>query len=168
MMRESVHAAQPSIEAELEELAYSAYLLTLDPALALSVVMTALDGSLENLSADFNLERKIVNMSLRQLQRKSGMACDNECSFDDAILYANSGVADPRRFPSLEEGVSTNPILSLDSGPRVAFVLHHVLGYNTGESALLMGTDEKGFRTQLRGAYVQLAFGQLRQGTHVN
>ena len=43
-------AADKHIESELDRLTYSAYLLTLDPGVAVSVVMTAIDGSLEEVT----------------------------------------------------------------------------------------------------------------------
>jgi DNA-directed RNA polymerase specialized sigma24 family protein len=63
--------------------------------------------------------------------------------------------------------VNGNPILSLDSDARVAFVLHHVLGYSIDQSASLVETDERRFRAQLRSAYLQLASEQLMSGAHL-
>jgi hypothetical protein len=60
-----------------------------------------------------------------------------------------------------------NPILSLDSGSRVTFVLHHVVGYNIEESTSLVQTDERRYRAQLRSAYVQLASAQLMRGAYL-
>ena len=57
----------------------------------------------------------------------------------------------------IQEGSSGNPILSLDSSPRIAFVLHHLLGYKIEDAALLVEISEQEFRAQLRDAYVQLA-----------
>jgi DNA-directed RNA polymerase specialized sigma24 family protein len=63
--------------------------------------------------------------------------------------------------------VNGNPILSLDPGARVAFVLHHLFGYNIEQSASLVETDEKRFRARLRSAYVQLASEQLMRDAHL-
>ena len=43
-------AAEKPIQSELDEVAYSVYLLTLDLRVAVAVVMTAMDGSLEEMS----------------------------------------------------------------------------------------------------------------------
>jgi len=50
-----------------------------------------------------------------------------------------------------------NPILALDSSSRIAFLLHHLLGYEIGDAALLTELSEKEFRAYLRSAYLQLA-----------
>jgi DNA-directed RNA polymerase specialized sigma24 family protein len=161
MTRQSARTEEASIEAELDRLTYSAYLLTLDPDLALSVVLTALDWSLEKPVENSDLQRRTVELSLRQLQQRSGVDGDSECPSYEAVLYDDSGVANSKRLSGSEEDRSSNPILSLDAGSRIAFVLHHVLGYDIEKSALLADLDEKGFRAQLRRAYVQLASCQL-------
>jgi len=161
-MTQSARTEQTGIEAELDRLTYSAYLLTLNRGLALSVVLTALDWSLEKPIANSDLQRRTVELSLRQLQPQSGVDGDRDCPSCEAVLYDDSGVGNSKRFSSSEEeDISNNPILSLDAGSRIAFVLHHVLGYDIEESALLADLDEKGFRAQLRSAYVQLASCQL-------
>lgn len=50
-----------------------------------------------------------------------------------------------------------NPILSLDSSSRIAFLLHHLLGYKIEDAAFLMELSEQEFRACLRDAYLQLA-----------
>jgi len=50
-----------------------------------------------------------------------------------------------------------NPILALDSIARIAFLLHHLLGYKIEDAALLTEQSEKEFRAYLRSAYLQLA-----------
>jgi hypothetical protein len=161
MTQQSARTENANIEAELDRLTYSAYLLTLDPGLALSVVLTALDWSLQKPISNSDLQRRTVELSLRQLQHQSGRDGESECPSYEAVLYDDSGVANAKRFSSSEEDISSNPILSLDAGSRIAFVLHHVLEYDIEESALLADLDEKGFRAQLRSAYVQLASCQL-------
>jgi hypothetical protein len=169
MTQQSARTEKTSIEAELDRLTYSTYLLTLNRGLALSVVLTALDWSLEKPIANSDLQRRTVELSLRQLRHQSGVDSDSECPSCEAVLYDDSGVANSKGFSSSEQDISSNPILSLDAGSRIAFVLHHVLGYDIEESALLADLDEKGFRAQLRSAYVQLASCQLwRFDAHPN
>jgi hypothetical protein len=164
MIQQSVLDSQTSIQAELDRLTYSSYLLTLDPAKALSAVSAAIDGSLEKLTPHSDLQRRAVELSLRQLQ--SEVAWDREGSPYDLVFNTDLGLACSTRFTSFEEDMNGNPILLLDSGSRVAFVLHHVLGYNIEESALLAEMEEKGFRMQLRSAYVELASHKLRYDAH--
>jgi DNA-directed RNA polymerase specialized sigma24 family protein len=61
----------------------------------------------------------------------------------------------------LKEQTNGNPILLLDSGARIAFVLHHVLGYSIHGAAAMVQISEKQYHTQLRKAYLQLASLQL-------
>jgi hypothetical protein len=165
MIQQSVLDSQTSIEAELDQLTYSAYLLTLDLAKAFSAVTAAIDGSLEKLTPHSDLQRRTVELSLRQLQ--SEIPWDREGSPYDPVLHTDSRLACPKRFTSCEEEVNGNPILSLDPGARVAFVLHHVLGYNIEQSASLVETDERRFRARLRSAYVQLAPERLMRDAHL-
>jgi hypothetical protein len=165
MIRQSDLDSQTSIEAELDQLTYSAYLLTLDLAKALSAVTAAIDGSLEKLTRHSDLQRRTVELSLRQLQ--SEIAWDREGSPYDVVLHTDPRLECPKRLTSCEEEVNGNPILSLESGARVAFILHHVLGYNIEQSASLIETDERRFRARLRSAYVQLAPEQLMHGAHL-
>jgi hypothetical protein len=67
--------ADKHIESELDRLTYSAYLLTLDPGLAVSVVMTAIDGSLEEITTGPDLLERTVELALEQLRRESSMLC---------------------------------------------------------------------------------------------
>jgi DNA-directed RNA polymerase specialized sigma24 family protein len=62
----------------------------------------------------------------------------------------------------------SNPILSLDSISRTAFILHHLLGYKIEDAALLIEVSEKEFRACLRSAYLQLASGNLGLGAQMN
>ena len=61
-----------------------------------------------------------------------------------------------------------NPILSLDSSSRIAFVLHHLLGYKIEDAAFLIEVSEKEFRACLRTAYLQLASGSVGLGVDMN
>jgi len=148
--------ADRNLQAELERLAYSAYLLTLDPGVALSVVMTALDGSLEEISGGPDLLERTVELALEQLRRESRTEGDGESSAFDAVLYGHSPVINSPTFQSLKD-LSSNPILMLDSTSRIAFVLHHVLGYKLGEAAAKAQMDDTEYRAQLRKAYLRLA-----------
>src|ERR1700729_79457 len=91
MTQKSAHTEQTSIEAELDRLTYSTYLLTLNRDLALSVVLTALDWSLEKPIANSDLQRRTVELSLRQLQHQSGVDGDSEWPSSEAVLYDDSG-----------------------------------------------------------------------------
>ena len=150
------------VDSELERLTYSAYLLTLDPALALSVVMAAIDGSLEDVSASPDLETRTLELSLKQLQLDPGTDCDHVASVYEAALYGDPSAADSALLAECGQDASSNPIVVLDLPSRVAFVLHHLLGYEIKEAATLARMTEKEFRAQLRSAYVQLALGQFR------
>jgi DNA-directed RNA polymerase specialized sigma24 family protein len=60
-----------------------------------------------------------------------------------------------------------NPILSLDSGSRIAFLLHHLLGYQIEDAAFLTELSEKEFRACLHSAYLQLASGEIGPDVHL-
>jgi hypothetical protein len=161
--------SQPAdnLQPELDQLTYSAYLLTLDPGVAVSVVMTAIDGSLEHITADSDLIERTVELSLQQLRKESITDWDRESSVVDAVLYGHSTAIDAPAFRSLKE-LSGNPILRLDSTSRIAFVLHHVLGYTIRDAAGKAQISEKQFRTQLRNAYLQLASVRLENEFRTN
>ena len=156
MTPETSQTADRDLQAELERLAYSAYLLTLDPSVAFSVVMTAIDGLLEESTSDPNLLERTVELSLGQLRRQSGIGWDGESSVFNAVLYGHSPAINSPAFQSLK-GLSASPILLLDSASRIAFVLHHVLRYKIDEAAAKTQVSEKQYRAQLRNAYAQLA-----------
>ena len=159
--------AQPGnngIDIELDQLTYSAYLLTLDPTLALSVVMAALDTSMEDIASNSDLFERTIEICLEQLRLDVSAASDRESLAIEALLYSNSSFATSRLVLSLKEQTNGNPILLLDSGARIAFVLSNVLGYSINAAAVVAQISEKEFHTQLRKAYVQLASMQL--GAH--
>jgi hypothetical protein len=162
MTPQLVETADKDIETELERLTYSAYLLTLDPGLALSVVMAAIDRAEEELSAAPDLLRRTVELSLDQLRRESGGCLDRESSAFEAVLYGYSPDGWPRQSVWLKENMSGNPILVLDYSARIAFVLHHVLSYKVHEAAAMAGVSEEEFRAHLRKAYLELAFSHFR------
>src|SRR5580698_7355563 len=82
--------ADKHIESELDRLTYSAYLLTLDPGVAVSVVMTAIRGSLEEITSAPDLLERTVELALEQLDRESRMEGDGESSAFDAALCRRS------------------------------------------------------------------------------
>jgi hypothetical protein len=149
-------AADERIESELDRLTYSAYLLTLDPGVAVSVVMTAIDESHEEIITGPDLLERAVELALEQLRCESRTEGDAESSPFDAVLYGHSAAINSPTFQSLKD-LSGNPILLLDSTSRIAFVLHHVLGYKLGEAAAKAQMDETEYRAQLRKAYLRLA-----------
>ena len=156
MTPQMTEVADRKLQAELDRLTYFAYLLTLDPGVALSVVMTAMDGSPEEATADPDLLERTVELSLQQLGGESSMSWDGESSTFDAVLYGYSAAINSQPFQSIKD-LSDNPILLLDRSSRIAFVLHHVLGYRINKAAGKAQVSEKQYRAQLRNAYVQLA-----------
>lgn len=60
-----------------------------------------------------------------------------------------------------------NPILSLDSSSRIAFILNHLLGYQIDDAAFLTDLSENEFRACLRSAYLQLASGDIGPDVHL-
>jgi DNA-directed RNA polymerase specialized sigma24 family protein len=156
-----------NLQAKFERLAYSAYLLTLDLGVAFSVVMTAIDGWIEGDNFDPSLLERTVELSLQQLRRESGVGWDGQSAAFEAALYGHSAAVNEPVFQSLND-LSNSPILLLDSSSRIAFVLHHVLGYKIGEAAAKTQVSEKQYRAQLRQAYVQLASFRLgHEDTHI-
>ena len=146
-----------SIDPELDQLTYSAYLLTLDPDLALSVVMAAIDTSMEDLTSHPDLLRRTIEISLAQLRLEASSASDRESLALEALLYSGSSSTTSSLVLSLKEKTHGNPILLLDSGARIAFVLHHVLRFSINGAAAMARISEKEYHTQLRKAYLQLA-----------
>ena len=156
------HLSQPAeknIDAELDRLTYSAYLLTLDPGLALSVVMAALDDSLGQ--PDANLLGRTVELSLQQLRREANSGCDRVCSAAEVVLYADYQIPSSSHILRMNEDAGSNLILSLNSGARIAFVLDHILGYTIKEAAVMSHITAKECRAHLRNAYLQLASSKL-------
>jgi hypothetical protein len=150
-----------SIDSELDQLTYSAYLLTLDPDLALSVVMAAVDTAIEDDASHRDVLQRTIELSLAQLRPNPSAASDRESFPFEALLYSDSSPAASKQTLSLKELTNGNPILLLDSDARIAFVLHHVLGYSINGAAAMAKMSEKKYHTQLRKAYLQLASLQL-------
>jgi hypothetical protein len=153
-----------NLQPEIDRLTYSAYLLTLDPGKAFSAVVRAIDGSLEETSVNSDLLERTVALALEEVLCESGTSWDGESSACDVVLYGRLAAINSKAFQSLQD-LSGIPILLLDSTSRVAFVLHHVLGYKIGDAAAKARLTEKQYRAQLRRAYVQLASFRLQGGT---
>jgi hypothetical protein len=152
-----------NLQAEIDRLTYSAYLLTLDPGKAFSAVVRAIDGSLEETTVNSDLLERTVD-ALEEVLGESGKRWDGESSAFDVVLYGHSQAINSKAFQSLQD-LSGSPILLLDSTSRVAFVLHHLLGYTIRDAAAKARLTEKQYRAQLRRAYVQLASFRLQDGT---
>ena len=86
---------------------------------------------------------------------------DRESFAFEVIVYADYKASDSSSLLSFKDNAGMNPILALDVGSRIAFVLHHVLGYPVNEAAALAHIKQKEFRSHLRYAYVQLTSVQL-------
>jgi hypothetical protein len=156
MNAQPIQSGNNSIDIELDRLTYSAYLLTLNPDVALSVVMAAIDKEMEDLGPRGDLLRRTIEISLSQL-RLDNSASDRESLAFEALLYSGSSFATSSLAVSLKEQTNGNPILLLDVDARIAFVLHHVLGYSVNTASTMAQISEKEYFTQLRKAYLQLA-----------
>ena len=159
--------SEDNLQAELDRLTYSAYLLTLDPGKAFSAVARAIDGSLQENTANSDLLERAVQLALEDVLCESGARWDGESSAYDALLYGRSAAINSKAFQSLED-LDGSPILLLDSTPRIAFVLHHLLGFKIRDAAAKVRLTEKQYRAQLRRAYLQLASFRLEDGTHAS
>lgn len=157
MTPQSIETINEVVEAELDRLTYSAYLLTLDPSLAMSAVMTAVEDAQEDLSSPANLLRRTVELSLQQLRVESTRRMDRESSAFEALLYGAVTAAESDRSLSFKENMNDNPIALLDHAARITFVLHHVLDYRITDAATMLEMSEKEYRAHLRKAYLQLA-----------
>jgi len=161
MTPQLIQPGNDNLDVELDQLTYSAYLLTLDPDLALSVVMAAVDASMEDLASHRDLLQRTIEISLAQVRLDASAISDRESLPLEALLYHESSLAGSKRALSLRALSNGNPILLLDSDARIAFVLHHVLGYSVHEAATMAHISEKEHLTQLRKGYLQLASLQL-------
>jgi DNA-directed RNA polymerase specialized sigma24 family protein len=157
MTPQLIETTNQVVETELDRLTYSAYLLTLDPSLAMSVVMTALEGAQEDLSSPAILLRRTVELSLQQLRVESTTRLDRESSAFEALLYGAVTAAQSKPTLSFKENMNDNPIALLDHAERITFVLHHVLDYRITEAATMLEMSEKEYRSHLRNAYLRLA-----------
>ena len=160
-------ATAKNLQAELDRLTYSAYLLTLDPGKAFSAVARAIDGSLEETTPNSDLLERTVELALEEVLCESGARWDGESSAYDALLYGRSAAVNSKAFQSLQD-LSNSPILLLDSTSRIAFVLHHLLGFKISDAAVKARLTEKQYRARLRRAYLQLASFRLEDGTRAS
>jgi len=67
-----------NLQAELDRLTYSAYLLTLDPGKAFSAVAKAIDGSLEETNPNSDLLERTIELALEEVLFESGARWDGE------------------------------------------------------------------------------------------
>ena len=162
-MTEQKNQVATDLQAELDRLTYSAYLLTLDPGKAFSAVVRAIDGSIEEINDDPSLLGRTVELALEEVLSESGARSDGESSAYDALLYGSSAGINSKAFQPLQD-LKDSPILLLDSSSRIAFVLHHLLGYKISDAAVKARLTEKQYRAQLRRAYLQLASSRLEDG----
>jgi hypothetical protein len=153
-----------NLQTELDQLTYSAYLLTLDPGKAFSAVARALEGSPEETTPNSALLERTIELALEEVLFESEARWDGESSAYDVLLYGGSAAINSKAFQSLQD-LNGSPILLLDSTSRIAFVLHHLLGFKISDAAVKAGLTEKQYRAQLRRAYVQLASFRLQDGT---
>jgi DNA-directed RNA polymerase specialized sigma24 family protein len=156
-----------NLQTELDQLTYSAYLLTLDPGKAFSAVARALEGSPEETTPNSALLERTVELALEEVLFESEARWDGESSDYDVLLYGRSAVINSKAFQSLQD-LNGSPILLLDSTSRIAFVLHHLLGFKISDAAVKAGLTEKQYRAQLRRAYLQLASFRLEDGTRAS
>src|SRR5258708_38809928 len=104
--------------------------------------MREMDGWMEPPTADPGLLERTVELSLQQLRSESSARWDGESSAFDAVLYGQFTATNSPAFQSLND-LSSNPILLLDSTSRVAFVLHHLLGYTIHQAAVKARSEER-------------------------
>jgi hypothetical protein len=156
-------ATEKNLQAELDRLTYYAYLLTLDPGKAFSAVARAIDGSLQETTVNSDLLERTVDLALEEALCESGINWDGESSAYDVLLYGRSAAINSSSFQSLQD-LNGSPILLLDSTSRIAFVLHHLLGFKISDAAVKARLSEKQYRAQLRRAYLQLTSFRLQDG----
>ena len=104
-----------TIDVELDQLTYSAYLLTLDPDLALSVVMAAIETSMQDLASRDDLLRRTIEISLAQLRLESSATSDRESLALAALLYSDSSLARSTLALGLKEQMEDRKSTRLNS-----------------------------------------------------
>jgi hypothetical protein len=164
MTPQMIQATEKDLQAVLDQLTYSAYLLTLDPGKAFSAVARALEESPEEATPNSALLERTVELALEEVLCESGARWDGESSAYDVVLYGRPAATNSKAFQSLQD-LKDSPILLLDSTSRIAFVLHHLLGFKISDAAVKARLTEKQYRAQLRRAYLQLASFRLEDGT---
>lgn len=156
MTTEMSETIDGNLQGELDRLTYSAYLLTLDPGRAFSAVLRAIDGSMVGAYVHSDLLERTVEFALEEILCEPKTSWDGESSAYDVVLYGRAGAINSKAFQSLQN-LNRSPILLLDSISRIAFVLHHLLGFKIPDAAAKARLTEKHYRAQLRRAYLQLA-----------
>jgi hypothetical protein len=164
---EIIQSTENDFQIELDRLTYSAYLLTLDPGEAFSAVARAIDGSLDETTIHSDLLGRTVELALAELRCGLEKGWDGESSAYDVAFYGHSAARNSNAVQTVEN-LNGGPIFALDSTSRIAFVLHHLLGFKIGDAAVKVGLSEKEYRAQLRRAYVQLASFRLKDGTRAS
>jgi hypothetical protein len=156
MTSDTSQTADRDLQAKLDRLTCSAYLLTLDSGKSFSSVVRAIDESLEEATISSDLLQRTVEFALEETFRESRASWDGESSAFDAVLYGHSAVANSSALQSVRD-LGSSSIVLLDSTSRIAFVLHHMLGYKVRNAATKSRMSEKQYRAHLRRAYLQLA-----------
>jgi DNA-directed RNA polymerase specialized sigma24 family protein len=167
MTPQVIQATEKDLQTELDQLTYSAYLLTLDPGKAFSAVARALEGSPGETTPNSALLERTVELALEEVLFESEARWDGESSAYDVLLYGRSAAINSKAFQSLQD-LNGSSILLLDSTSRIAFVLHHLLGFKISDAAVKARLTEKQYRAQLRRAYLQLASFRLENGTRAS
>ena len=153
-----------NLQAELDWLTHSAYLLTLDLGKASWAAVRAIDRSPEEATVKSDLLERTVELALEDALGESGTSWDGEASAYDVALYGLPAAINSESLQTLRD-LSDNSILLLDSTSRIAFVLHHLLGFEISDAAVKARLSEKQYRAKSRRAYVQLASFALEGGT---
>ena len=153
-----------NLQAEIDRLTYSAYLLTLDLGKAFSAVERAIDRSPAETTVQSDLLERTVEAALEDVLCESRTSWDGEASAYDVALYGRPAAINSESLQTLQD-LSGNAILLLDSVSRIAFVLHHLLGFKISDAAVKTRLTEKQYRAQLHRAYLRLASFALEGGT---
>lgn len=94
MTPQLIEPGNNNIDVELDRLAYYAYLLTLDPDLALSVVTAAIDTSMTHLASRHDLLQLAITISLAQFRLEPSAASDRESPAVAGLLFSDSRLVD--------------------------------------------------------------------------
>jgi len=97
-----------NLQAELDRLTYSAYLLTLDPGKAFSAVARALEGSPEETTPNSALLERTVELALEEVLFESEARWDRESSAYDVLLYGRSAAINSKGI-SIAAGSERQP-----------------------------------------------------------
>ena len=159
-------------EDQLLELAYAAYLITFDPVMSVAAVMHAVGESAVEMAGmcsglkHSRLQRETIKASISYVrgQIRRFPADPEPTSRESEWPRDRPGLSASRR----RSGDFSGELMGIvDVGPRIAFVLHHVLGYSIGDSSLLLDIGMPDVQAWLKSAYVQLAFGKRQSGVRM-